>query len=37
MSALSVSFTVFSSVCFFYAFHKASVQYCFAPLFSYPD
>jgi len=35
MVVFSVSFTVFSM--FFYAFCKASVQYCFDPLFSCPD
>jgi len=36
MSLFSVSFIIVFSM-FFYAFCKTSVQYCFAPLFSYPD
>jgi len=35
MSMSSVSFIVFRM--FFYAFFKAPVQYCFAPLFNHPD
>ena len=35
MSMFSVSFIIFSM--YIYAFYKASVQYCFAPLFSHPD
>jgi len=35
MPVFFMSFIVFSR--FFYAFRKASVQYCFAPLFSHPD
>ena len=36
MCLFSVSFIVFSMF-FLYTFCKASVQYCFAPLFSHPD